>query len=189
MLVVIALFAFIGTQVMLAAMFPDSDVGGFMRVPASILATAVLLYLYYWIIDNIPALEKVSFVLGIFTLSGIVMLNIELHRQDGRPGVWQQLGSYAYVAQNYRSISCDIINEPIMRSRRNMKPGEIEKYVAAVHRCREIIPLDGSYALYSVKPRNASDQHFVITDLNEIPDKLDTGIERQFYRFLEWRYR
>ncbi len=188
MLLVLALITFIGTQMMLSAMFPYAELGSVFTIPASILSTAVLMYLYYWLIDNIPPLEKASFVLGVLTLGGIVAINVELHKQEGSPGVWDQMGNYIHVVQNYNSITCDTVNEPINSRRANLKPGEVERYVAALHRCREIIPIDGTYALYAVQTRNISNPDLIIHDIDEIPQKLETSVERYFYNFLEWRF-
>jgi|GEM_PF-2448198 hypothetical protein len=176
-------------QYLLIYLFPYTGLSRLLAIPFCIFLSAIVAAVYYYGVKFYSTFQDHPNLYGLLTLVLVIFLNIQLYVQEFRPSIWSQIYSYSKVYLNYDTIKYDDLFIPRDRQDYMRTPGELPKYVAALHKFRNKIPYDGSYSIYLVRETpvsDPSDYDPVLYSSEEIYSKLDTGAEKQFYRILGW---
>jgi len=184
MLVILTFALFITVQVMLISLFPYSGTGFLVAIPLSTIITSMIVFTYYWLTEQVHFLNKHSLYFGTVAILMILYVNLEVHQPEGELSARIQIQHYGIVLLNYNSLECDqlwFMNEPRDWSQ---IPGKIPAYVGLVHKCKDQIPVDGSFQLYD-RPNSPA---YTIRNVNTIQAKLDSNAERFFYNMLDTIY-
>ncbi|MCH8556313.1 MAG: hypothetical protein LAT84_00765 [Balneolia bacterium] len=181
MLVVLTFLLFVSIQLMLITLFPYSGTGYLISIPLSITITSVVLFAYYWLNERIHFFSRFNYVFATIALLFIGFINLEVHVPEGEPSARVQVQEFVRVALDYENIQCTELSNPVTTAGQHRMAGGAQRHVAVLHKCQDQIRYDGSFSVYN---RTNSPRH-VVTNANQIQEKLETPSERYFWGFLD----
>ncbi len=163
MKVILALLPTLFMFYILIVLFPYTGLGRIVALPIIFILNTIIIIL------GIYVKHKYNHQRNILAWSTIVLLTIInsvlFYPQESGPSVTKQVWYSVYAINNFDNSTISDLDLPLSdKSDLNGKP---ERYVVALYKYRQHIPLDGSFQIYREDYDDTS-----ISSIEEIPKKL-----------------
>lgn len=126
-----------------------------------------MIFIWIFFFHKIKRNVRIAVWIGIILLT--ISISIFGYPQESRPHIITQAKHAVIAIKNYENITKDDLNLEENRKNRNRINPE-ERYIVAIYKYKDDLPLDGTYRLYQRKPVYFYDSR--IYNVNEIQAKL-----------------
>jgi hypothetical protein len=162
-------------------LFPYTGLGRIVALPTIFMVNSLIIIAALKWTRNLKFSTSSLVWLAVSILT--IIIAIAFYPQEGSPHVVKQVGYSISAIKNYDSIQLSDLE--ILISPKDNQKGIDEKYVVALYKYRNQIPLDGSFHIYRENKRNiTSYKDTSIKAINEIPKKLE-GHHKLIWWYLE----
>jgi hypothetical protein len=161
----------------LIKLFPYTGLGRIIALPLAFILNSSVIILGIVITRN---LKHTRYTLSWISIVLLTVLNtIVIYPQESRPNISKQILYSISAINNFDHSPLADLELPLSES--SIKGGH-ERYVVALYKYRQQIPLDGTYYIY----RESSSYYFdtSIKSIDELPTKL-IGNDKLIWWFLE----
>lgn len=173
----------------LSLLFPYTGLRAIVVYPVIIVLNSVLIFGTILLTKNINGV-LFGLILSFVTVT-MVILTISLHPQEFRPNAFKQIAHSISAIKNFENSPLTDLDLPFTvqdfsRYDCDMKDSE-ERYIVALYKYRNTIPLDGSFKVYREEKTGAIsyDYDLSVKKIDDIPRKLKTGQDKLIWWILE----
>lgn len=162
-------------------LFPYTGLARILSIPATIVVNLTIITVGILLTRKMKLPRFVTTWIIIVIITGLN--TITFHPQEFSPPVYKQIGHSISAIKHYDKIKKSSLHKPIeSRNVAKVSPDyqTPQEYIAALHKFRHEIPLDGSFVLNHSVDKFGVDP--AIRNIDEIPDKLVGHYE------ILWRY-
>ncbi|MBD0384696.1 hypothetical protein [Paenibacillus sedimenti] len=156
----------------LIELFPYTGLGRIVALPFIFIINLTIISLGFIITRNLKRHRYFMAWFGIILLT--MFISTALYPQESRPHVFVQMGyGFSAIKQYDQALSTDLDLVLSTNSKRDVKNPE-ERYVVALYKYRDQIPLDGTYHIYRDNENGSIPywRNTIVNSLDEIPSRL-----------------
>lgn len=153
----------------LVYLFPYTGLKRIVALPAILIINSTIILIV--MVKSSSLKKPIRIITWMLTILLTMFLSIAMYPQEHDPHVFKQMSNSISTIKEY-----DRISETELDLSRAYKNNVIDnhsvedRYVVALYKLKDQIPLDGTYQLYQRESTYYFDT--TITNINEIPDKL-----------------
>lgn len=176
------------TLSILRYLFPYTGLAAIIAFPFIYIINGILIFTTILLSKKFNP-KKFIVTWGISTVV-TVFISMVLFPQEFRPNVFKQISNSISVIYDYESCPYSDIDILFSSNKDNNNNNNTqERYIVALFKYRNSIPLDGSFHIYREDKLNIiGKENSAIHNINEIQNKLGTGQDKLIWWVLERLY-
>lgn len=165
----------------LVYLFPYTGIERIVALPAIFFINTTIIFIV--MIKSYSLKKHRRIIIWIFTILLTIFLSIAMYPQEHNPHVIKQMGNSISTIKEYDRISEVELDLSSAQNNSSMDNQSVEdRYVVALYKFKDQIPLDGTYNLYQQESTYFYDT--TIRSIDEISDKL-IGHHKVIWWYLE----